>query len=194
MSWSRRASRTSRGGGGEGVGRALARRLAESTSTAEALRSTVETLRSDVEQKQTALRDVAAIREEEGRVAAERVEAAKREAKTAKREAKTAKREAKTLRDEVETLRDEVETLRDEKKTLHDEKKTLHDDASRQRRFATPSRDWRRRRWRFVFRSTTRRDPATRSRANATRSATRWRRDRLARRRIVFDCARRFCR
>ena len=107
---------------------ARSRRLAESTSTAEALRSTVETLRSDVEQKQTALRDVAAIREEEGRVAAERVEAAKREAKTAKREAKTAKREAKTLRDEVETLRDEVETLRDEKQTLHDEKKTLHDE------------------------------------------------------------------
>ena len=120
---------------------ARSRRLAESTSTAEALRSTVETLRSDVEQKQTALRDVAAIREEEGRVAAERVEAAKREAKTAKREAKTAKREAKTLRDEVETLRDEVETLRDEKKTLHDEKKTLHDEKKTLRDEAKTLRD-----------------------------------------------------
>ena len=107
---------------------ARSRRLAESTSTAEALRSTVETLRSDVEQTQTALRDVAAIREEEGRVAAERVEAAKREAKAAKRDAKTLRDEVETLRDEVETLRDEVETLREEKKTLHAEKKTLHDE------------------------------------------------------------------
>ena len=127
---------------------ARSRRLAESTSTAEALRSTVETLRSDVERKQTALRDVAAIREEEGRVAAERVEAAKREAKTAKREAKTAKREAKTakreaktLRDEVETLRDEKKTLRDEVETLHDEKKTLHDEKKTLRDEAKTLRD-----------------------------------------------------
>ena len=127
---------------------ARSRRLAESTSTAEALRSTVETLRSDVERKQTGARDVAAIREEEGRVAAERVEAAKREAKTAKREAKTAKREAKTakreaktLRDEVETLRDEKKTLRDEVETLHDEKKTLHDEKKTLRDEAKTLRD-----------------------------------------------------
>ena len=183
MSWSRRASRTSRGGGGEVVGRALASiggvdvdgggtpldggdaPIRRGTKTDGASRRRGDSRRGG--SRRGGARRGGEARGKDGEARGKDGEARGKDGEARQKRSATRWRHSAT-RWRRSATRWRHSTTRKRRSTTRKRRS-----ATRQRRFATPSRDWRRRRWRFVFRSTTRRDPATRARARTRRAPRR---------------------